>query len=41
MFDKSRAKLEEKIIDPLRNTIRLAMSALIVAVLALFVAVSR
>lgn len=41
MFDKSKAKFEEKIIDPLRNTIRLAVSALIVAVLALLVAVSR
>jgi len=41
VFDKTRKQFAEQIADPIRNTVKLAMTALIVAVLALITAVFR
>lgn len=41
MFEKTKSKIREEVIDPIRSLTRIAISALYVAIFALLVAVSR
>jgi hypothetical protein len=41
MFSKTKAKVAEKISEPIRNTAVIAVTALVFAIMAFFVAVSR
>jgi len=41
MFDKTRKQFQEQIADPIRNTVKLAVTALAIAVIALIMAVFR